>query len=412
MNVESIIPRPRYIERIRPYVGTKLVKAIVGQRRVGKSYVLMQVADLVRSEHPDWMVVHIDHERIEWRHVRTAEDLIAEVTMRSTRGAVGGGGGKAPAKIALFLDEVQEIEGFATAVRGFAADERFDVYLSGSNADLLSSDIATLFAGRAVRIEIHPLTYDEFLIFHEAEDSDASIDRYLRHGGLPFLCRLPADDGVVAEYLAGVLDSVVLKDVVQRYGIRSPALLERLVEFVADNVGSPTSARNIANYLKSGGMEASPQSVLDYLGYLVRSFAIARCPIGDVAGKRLLDGTAKYYFEDLGLRAFVRGSGTAETGKIVENAVYSRLRADGWEASAGRIGDREIDFVCERDGERAFVQAAYLVPDGATREREFGALLAAPGGWPRYVVSMDPLVRDWQGVRHLRLREFLKGGLP
>ena len=405
----TIIPRPRYIDRIRPYIGTSLIKAIVGQRRVGKSFVLLMVAQLLEEEHPDWLVLHLDLERLEWRHLAISEDLVREVNARTAAAAADRGAH--PARIALLLDEIQEVRGYEAAVRGFAADGRFDVYISGSNADLLSGDIATLFAGRAVRIEVHPLTYDEFLRFHRLEDIDGSLNRYLRYGGLPFLSNLPSDDAVQIEYLGAVFDSVVLKDVVQRHGIRSPALLERIVEYVADTVGSPTSARNIANYLKSMHVEASPQSVLDYLGYLTCSFAVVKCPAMDIAGKKILEGTAKYYFEDLGLRGSIRGNREADIGKIVENAVFNRLRADGWTLSSGRAGAREIDFVGERGQERCYVQAAYLMPDAATREREFGVLAALEGGWPRYVVSMDPLIRNFEGIQHLALRDFLRDGL-
>jgi len=405
----NIIARPRYLKRIHPYIGTKIIKAVVGQRRVGKSYVLLQIAELLRAEHPDWLILYIDLERLEWRHLRTGDDLVREVSMAISSGDKTGAH-TSQAKIALLLDEVQELQGYETAVRGFAADERFDVYISGSNADVLSGDIAMLFAGRVVRIEVHSLTYDEFLIFNKLEDKDASLERFLRYGGLPFIANLPNDDLVLSEYLAAVLDSVVLKDVVQRYGVRSPALLERILEFTADNVGSPTSARNISNYLKSIRVDASPQSVLDYLGYLTRSFALIRCPTMDITGKKILEGVSKYYFQDLGLRSVVRAHKDADIGKIVENAVFGRLVADGWTVSSGRIGDREIDFIAERGEDRRFIQAAYLIPDSSTRDREFGALVSLRGGWPRYVISMDPLVQDWQGVHHLKLRDFLRDG--
>jgi predicted AAA+ superfamily ATPase len=405
----DIIPRPRYLNRIRPYFGTKIIKAVVGQRRVGKSCVLLQIAELLRAEHPDWMILHIDLERLEWRHLQTGDDLVREVS-KAASSKIETGAHTAQAKIVLLLDEVQELKGYETAVRGFAADERFDVYISGSNAHLLSGDIATLFAGRVVRIEVHSLTYDEFLIFNKLKDNDASLERFLRYGGLPFIANLPNDDLVLSEYLAAVLDSVVLKDVVQRHGIRSPALLERILEFTADNVGSPTSARNISNYLKNIRVDASPQSVLDYLGYLTRSFALIRCPTMDITGKKILEGNSKYYFEDLGLRAVVRGNRDADIGKIVENAVFGRLAADGWTVSSGRVGDREIDFVAERGEDCRFIQAAYLIPDSSTRDREFGALVSLRGGWPRYVISMDPLVQDWQGIHHLKLRDFLRDG--
>jgi len=406
----DIIPRPRYMDKIRPFIGTRLIKAIVGQRRVGKSCVLLQIAELLRAEHSDWLILHIDLERLEWRHLQNGDDLVHEVSAAISLRS-GQGSNAAPTKVALLLDEVQQLEGYESAVRGFAADERFDVYISGSNADLLSGDIATLFAGRAIRIEVHSLTYDEFLIFNRLEDCDATLERFLWYGGLPFLANLPYDEAVLREYLAAVLDSVVLKDVVQRHGIRSPGLLERILEFAADNVGNPTSARNISNYLKSIRVETSPQSVLDYLGYLTRSFALVRCPTMDIAGKRLLEGISKYYFEDLGLRAVVRGRKDADIGKIIENAVFTRLAADGWALSSGRAGNREIDFIAERGEARCFIQAAYLIPDTSTRDREFGTLASLQGGWPRFVISIDPIVQDFQGVHHLRLRDFLREGL-
>ena len=403
----NIIPRPRYIDRIRPYIGTKLIKAIIGQRRVGKSYILLQLAEYLRNEHPDWFILHIDLEQLEWRHLRTGEDLVREVMSRIPYDAQIG----RQVSIALLLDEVQQLKNFEIAVRGFAADDRFDVYISGSNADLLSSDIATLFAGRAIRIEVFSLTYDEFLTFHRLEDNDEALNKFLYCGGLPFLANLPYDDVVFREYLSAVLDSVVLKDVVDRYGIRSPSLLERILEFIADNIGNPTSARNIANYLRSIRIDASPQSVLDYLGYLTRSFALLRCPIENVGGKKVLEGIAKYYFQDLGLRSVVHNSTSSDISKIIENAVFIRLLADGWKVSTGRIGEREVDFIAEKGQGRCYIQATYLMPDKATKQREFGALAEIEGGWPRFVISMDPIVHDWQGIHHIRLRDFLRDGL-
>ncbi len=400
--IRSLLPRPRYLERIRPHIGSSLIKALVGQRRAGKSCVLYQVEALIRDEHPDWETLFIDLERNEWRHVRNAENLIAEVESRLPQSG----------RLALFIDEVQEVEGYDRAIRGFAADGRFDLYISGSSADLLSGDVATIFAGRAVRIMVHPLAYDEFLVFHGLGDSDESLGRFLRYGGMPFLRELSLEDGTALEYLRGVLDTVVLRDVVLRHGIRSPALLERIVEFIADNVGSPSSARNAANWLRSRGIETSVQSVLDYIGYLVGSFAIHRCAASDIVGKRILEGNDKFYFEDLGIRRALRSFADNDVGKIVENSVYCRLRSDGWDVASGRIGSAEIDFVCEKGGQRRYVQAAYLVPDGTTRKRELASLLAAPDAWPRFLVSMDPLVADHEGIRHLRLRDFLRDGLP
>jgi predicted AAA+ superfamily ATPase len=312
-------------------------------------------------------------------------------------------------KVALFIDEAQEIPGFDRALSSLAAQGRYDIYVTGSNAQLLSGEIATLFAGRTATVRVHPLSYDEFLIFHGRSDSDESLNLYLRYGGLPFLRNLALEDETALEYLGGVFDSVVLKDIVLRHGVRNPAIVARIAEFVADSIGSPTSARNIANYLKSRGIEVSPQSVLDYLVYLEQSFAVRRVKPEDLQGKRILEGGDKYYFEDLGLRTRVRGFSQRELGKVVENAVFLRLEIDGWTVHSGRVGSREVDFVCDRAGQRTHVQATYLLADEATREREFGTLLGLDDAWPKFVVSMDPIQADERGVRHLSLRGFLLG---
>jgi hypothetical protein len=394
MKTDSI-ERPLYTARTRLFFGTPLIKIITGQRRVGKSCVLKSIADIYRAERPDWRVVLIDKELSAWDQVRDASSLEA---------AAAAADGE---RVALFVDEAQEIPGFEKALRSLAAGGRHDIWVTGSNARLLSGEIATLFAGRTVSIRIRALDYSEFLLFHSLADGDPSLALYLRYGGLPFLRNLKLADETVLEYLGGVFDAIVLKDIVQRHGIRNPAVFARMVEFLADSIGSPVSARNVANYLKSKGIDCSPQTALDYFGYLAESYCANRVRAEDVTGKRLLETGDKYYFDDLGMRSAARGFDQRDIGKIIENAVYLKLAGDGWDIRSGRVGDREIDFVCERGNERQYVQAAYLVPDGDTREREFGALLALRDAWPKTVVSMDPLRADYEGVRHVGLREYL-----
>jgi uncharacterized protein len=398
-NAQTLIPRPRYLQRIKPYIGSALIKLITGQRRVGKSSILKLLAQDSARRQPDLPLLYIDKELSSWDAVADGPAL-EEAAKEKAEGG----------KLALFVDEAQEIRGFDRALRSLAAQGGYDIYVTGSNAHLLSADIATLFAGRTATITVHPLSYDEFLAFHAREDSDASLDLYLRYGGLPFLRNLPLEDETAFEYLRGVYDSVLLKDIVLRRSLRNPATLTRIAEYVADCVGSPSSARNVANYLRSRGVEASPQAVLDYMGYLEESFAIARVRAEDLAGKRILESGDKYYFEDLGLRSAARGFSRRDIAKIVENAVFLRLELDGWTVRSGRSGAREIDFACERAGKRIYVQACYLIADDETREREFGALLGTGDAWPRFVVSMDPLQADERGVRHLSLRAFLLGG--
>jgi hypothetical protein len=395
---DVLLERPRYTNRARGWFGNRLIKVITGQRRVGKSFTLRNLAEICRREHPEWRTILIDKELSSWDHVRDAGSL--ERAAASLKGE----------RVALFIDEAQEIAGFERALRSLAAGGHHDIWVTGSNARLLSGEIASLFAGRTATLRIRALEYEEFLRFHSLADSDASLALYLRYGGLPFLRNLRLADETAFEYLRGVFDAIVLKDIVQRHGVRNPAILGRIVEFLADSIGSPVSARNVANYLKAKGIECSPQTVLDYFGHLADAYSVNRVRAEDLAGKRLLESGDKYYFDDLGMRSVARGFDQRDIGKVIENAVFLKLAGEGWDIRSGRVGDREVDFVCERAGSRIYVQATYLVTDGATREREFGSLLSIRDAWPRYVVSMDPLRADHEGIRHLGLQEFLLAG--
>lgn len=395
---DVLLERPRYTNRARGWFGNRLIKVITGQRRVGKSFTLRNLAEICRREHPEWRTILIDKELSSWDHVRDAGSL--ERAAASLKGE----------RVALFIDEAQEIAGFEQALRSLAAGGHHDIWVTGSNARLLSGEIASLFAGRTATLRIRALEYEEFLRFHSLADSDASLALYLRYGGLPFLRNLRLADETAFEYLRGVFDAIVLKDIVQRHGVRNPAILGRIVEFLADSIGSPVSARNVANYLKAKGIECSPQTVLDYFGHLADAYSVNRVRAEDLAGKRLLESGDKYYFDDLGMRSVARGFDQRDIGKVIENAVFLKLAGEGWDIRSGRVGDREVDFVCERAGSRIYVQATYLVTDGATREREFGSLLSIRDAWPRYVVSMDPLRADHEGIRHLGLQEFLLAG--
>lgn len=390
--------RPRTRVKIAPWIGTQLIKVITGQRRVGKSSFLQSLAEefhLASGVAP----LFVQRELSEWAHIRTGDDLLALAQGYAPQG-----------KAVLLIDEVQEIQGFDKALRSLAAEERWDLYVTGSNAELLSGEIASRFAGRSVAIEVFPLGYDEFLVFHSLEDSEASLGQFLRYGGLPFLRHLPLRDDTVFEYLGGVSQTAILKDVVSRHTIRNHDLLTRLALFLADSVGSPVSSHSIARFLKSQRVTASVPTILDYLHHLEQAYLVRRVRRHDLVGKRLLEVAEKHYFEDLGIRAALRGTRPDDFGKLVENAIHHRLLMDGWSLTTGDLDGREIDFVCERRNDRMYVQACYLVADAATREREFGNLLAIPDNHPKLVVSMDPLLQDDRGVKHLGLRSFLRDG--
>lgn len=396
---DGILERPRYWARIEPWIGAPLIKVLTGQRRVGKSCLLTVLRRRIGQRSTDVPVLYIDKERAEWAHLTDAEALLAWTAAAAPTG-----------RGVLMIDEVQEITHFDVALRSLLADGRFDIYVTGSNAELLSGEIASRFAGRSVTIEVHPLDYDEFLVFHDRQDDEDSLDLFLRYGGLPFLRHLPLDDPIVFEYLHGVVQTALLKDVVARHAIRNPDLLERLVLFLADNVGSPISANSIVRFLKSQRVRVSVPTVLSYLAYLEQAFIVRKLRRADLEGKRFFEVAEKHYFEDLGVRTALLGARPRDVAKVVENAVLTRLIADGWSVTTGAVGDREVDFVCRRAGERLYVQACYLLADPATRERELRALLDIDDNHPKIIVSMDPMLASERGVAHVHLRSFLRRG--
>ncbi len=395
----SPLERPAYWPRIEPWVGTQLIKVLSGQRRVGKSCLLVSLRRRLRDAAPDVPVLFIDKERSEWAHLGTAAEVQTWVTAEVPAG-----------RAVLMIDEVQEIADFHVALRSLLAEGRFDIYVTGSNAELLSGEIASRFAGRSVQVTVYPLSYAEFLVFHGLQDDDDALRQYLRYGGLPFLRHLRLEDEVAFEYLHAVAQTAILKDVVTRHSIRNPDLLERLVLFLADNVGSPVSAQSITRFLKNQRIGASVPTVLSYIAYLEQAFLLRRIRRADLEGKRFFEVAEKNYFEDLGIRAALLGTRPQDAAKVVENAVATRLLFDGWTVTTGSVGDREIDFVCHRGDERLYVQACYLLADPATRAREFGALLAVHDNYPKVVVSLDPLPAAERGIAHRHLRAFLRDG--
>ena len=397
-DIPNYIPRSIYVRRLEPLVGKDVIKVLVGQRRVGKSYLLYHVVDMIKERDPACPVLYVNKELAAFDDIRTHADLLA-LTTRQLGSARRG---------CILIDEVQEIENWSRALRSLAAEKRFDIYCTGSNAEMLSGDIATLLAGRAVEVPVRGLSYQEFLGFHRLDEGDESLRRYLRYGGLPHLVDLELTDRVVYEYLGNLYNVILFKDVVARYRIRNIDFLQRLVRFVADSVGSVVTAKRISDYLKSQRVRISPNAVLEYLAHLCHACFLAKVHRADVVGRRIFEIGEKYYFEDLGLRHAVKPFVQQDTGKVLENLVYHHLRVCGWQVTTGRLDRREIDFVATRQEEVMYVQVAYLLTDEATHTREFGNLLDIPDNYPKLVVSMDPVIgASHKGIRHLHIREFL-----
>jgi len=397
---KTYIPRPKYLEMVRPFMGKEIIKVFTGQRRVGKSCIMAQVADTIKQADKKISIIYIDKEKYEFESIKNYHDLTKYI-LNKTGGA----------KTCVFIDEVQEIEGFEKAVRDFARSGKYDVYISGSNSELLSSDLAGKLSGRYIEIRVHGLSYGEFLVFHKLEKSMDSLEKYIRYGGLPYLVNLKLNDEQVFGYLKNVFDAVILKDVVSRFEIRNVNFLERLIEYLADNLGSLVSAKKISDFLESQNIKLSPNTVLNYLSFLQSSFFVAKAQRMDIKGKKIFEIGEKYYFEDLGLRHVIVNFKQVDINKILENLVYCRLIGLGYKVFVGQIDNGEVDFVAEMKGERIYVQVAYLIASGKVEKREFGSLLSIKDNYKKYVVTMDKMAGgSIKGVAHLHILDFLTNG--
>lgn len=401
MEKPSIRTREMYMARLRPYIGKNLIKVLTGQRRVGKSHILMAVQREIAAMNPQANIISVNLEDFAFSHITSAEALHNEIASRLLPDA----------KNYIFVDEVQEVPNFDKVIRSLNLNPANDVYVTGSNSAMLSSEIASRLAGRSVEVRVHPLTYREFLEFHEMTDSDEAIDLYLRHGGMPYLSNLPSPASW-NEYLTGITDAVVYRDIVTRHSLRNNDFLQRLLLYLADNTGQIFTSKKIADYLKSQRVAVSVASVQNYVDYITDAYIINQVRRWDVVGKRLFEIGEKYYFEDVGIRNALIGYRPNDVGKLLENVVYNHLASHGYSVAVGAIaGGREIDFIAERSGERIYVQVAVTVADPSTAEREFGNLLAIPDNYEKLVVTLrDTTPNTLSGIRLLSLREFLMRG--
>jgi predicted AAA+ superfamily ATPase len=399
---EYFIAREKYVEKIRAFIGKNVIKVITGQRRVGKSYILLQLIDEIKNSVVGANLIYINLELETFRHLKTSTDLYRYVSSKLVENY---------SLNYLFIDEIQEIADFQNAVRSLLAEQKCDIFITGSNAHLLSGELATSLSGRYMNFEIHSLSYKEFQLFHKLENSQQTLEKYLTFGGLPFLKNLQLSDNQPFEYLKNVYSTILLKDVVARERIRNVAFLENLVSYLADNVGSLFSALNISKYLKNQQVDISTQVVINYLRTLVNSFFVHKVVRSDVAGMKIFEIGEKYYFEDLGLRNVISGfNAVKDIAKIIENAVYLHLIQCGYKVFAGRIGDKEIDFVGEKDGIKIYVQVSLTMLEEKTQEREFSSLLLIQDNYAKYIVTLNDMHigNNYKGVQCLNLKEFLE----
>jgi predicted AAA+ superfamily ATPase len=397
--MKKYIKRNNYLKKVEPFIDKELIKVLVGQRRVGKSYMLLQIQDKIKALHPSANLIFINKDLNEYDTIQNYQDLYDYVKSNSVENDAN----------YVLIDEIQNISEFEKALRSFAAEGNYDVYCTGSNADLLSGELSTYLSGRYIEIPVFPLSYNEFLEFHKLDDNRESLDHFLKFGGLPYLRNLSLTEDVVFDYLKNVYQAILFKDVVARFNIRNITFLEKLVQFLANHTGTVFSARNIVNFLKSQKINLSVNTVLDYLKYLQTAFFISKVPKTDMIGKKIFEVGEKYYFTDLGLRNSIAGFSPFELNLIVENTVFNHLIQCGYQVKIGHLNGYEIDFVAEKENERVYLQVALRIESKKTMEREFGNLLALKDNYAKYVITLDEYTgRSYEGILHLPLRSFLR----
>ena len=399
MNFPRILKKRKgYIDRIKPFMQKSVVKVLTGQRRVGKSFLLYQLIEEILGEEPDANIIYINLEDFAFSSLQTAEDLHSYIISHS----------KEKAKNYIFIDEIQDIPGFEKVIRSLLLNEDNDIYITGSNAKMLSGELATYLSGRYIEFKIYSLSYSEFLEFHGLTESETSYELYSRYGGLPYLLNLPLEDETVNEYLKSVYSTIVFRDVVSRYKLRNTLFLEKLIQFLSENIGNLFSAKNISDYLKSQHTTISVNQIQSYTEYLNNAFLIHRVERYDLIGKRVFEIGEKYYFENMGIRNIVVGYRITDKAKILENLVYNHLLYKGYDIKVGYYGDKEIDFVGEKNGEKLYIQVALKIDSDKTAEREFGNLLKIQDNYPKIVVTKDTFSgNSYEGIRHCPIRQFL-----
>lgn len=396
----KIIERKYYLEKIENNFSRDFVIILTGQRRVGKSFLLRSLRDRLLNNDAN-CVIFIDKEKKDFDPIVSYTELNAYIDAHR----------KAGKRNFILIDEVQDIDGFERTLRAYYEEEDIELVVTGSNSEMLSSQLSSKIGGRYKEIYVQSLTYKEFLQFHQLEDSDDSLTQYLRFGGLPGLIKIGLNEDEVLEYQNDVMSTVLLKDIILRYKIRNIPFLQNLLRYLADNTGKLISASNVAKFMKSNGSPVSTGLILDYLDYICEAFITKKVYRYDIHGKRLFESNDKFYFQDIGLRnSQVRGVRNFDIEKVIENAVYNHLIYMGYDVTVGQLREKEIDFVAQKGGaETVYIQACYLIAGEETYDREFGNLREIKDNYPKYVISMSPLIgtADDNGITHLSLRHFL-----
>ncbi|MBE6843748.1 MAG: ATP-binding protein [Ruminococcus sp.] len=391
-----MVKRKRYLEKLKKLKDMQLIKVVTGFRRCGKSTLLTQFQEYLKEcgvEHTQ--IININFEKIEFEHLLDYKSLYDYVIERLH-----------PDKTTyIFLDEVQLVENYQKVVDSLFVRDNVDVYITGSNAQMLSGKLATLLSGRYIEIEMLPLSFAEFYELVGGDKRDA-WKRYFSNGSLPYTAYIN-DDEILHDYLLGIYNTVLLKDVVERKKIQDIALLQSVVKFIFDNIGNIVSSKKISDSLVSYGRKTTSVTIENYIQSLLEAYVIYKVERYDVKGKQHLKSLEKYYIVDTGLRKLLLGKNNTDIGHILENIVYLELIRKGFKVSIGKVDDLEVDFIAEKDGDKEYYQVSASILDPGTFKREIEPLRRIRDNYPKYIITMDEITSNDEGIKQINIIDFL-----
>lgn len=397
--------RELYIEKIKPFINKDIIKVLTGIRRSGKSVMLKLIMEeLKQNKIDEKQFININFENLINRELTTADKLHEYILKKAS---------EIKKKCYIFLDEIQEVKDWEKCINSLRVNEEydFDIYITGSNAKLLSGELSTYLAGRYVEFVIYPFSFKEFLETLKSIQQDVStreaFQKYVKFGGMPFLYNLAFEEEASLQYLKDIYSSIILKDITQRNKIRDTDLLERVISYLIMNVGNNFSATSISKFFKSENRKVSVETILNYIKAAEESFLIYRVSRDDLIGKKVLNVNEKYYIADHGMREAILGSNQRDINQIFENIIYLELLRKGYNVRVGKVDNLEVDFVCTKGNEKIYVQVAYLLASSETIEREFTSLEKINDNYPKYVISMDEFDMSRNGIIHINIIDFL-----
>ncbi len=395
---DKMLKRELYLKKIRDFYDSNLIKILVGIRRGGKSVILEQIIEEIKDKDVDKEhIIYINFEYIEFEELTDYKILNKYIKEKITDDS----------KYYLFFDEIQNVENFEKVINSLRASQNVSIFITGSNSRLLSEELSTVLSGRYVSFKINPLSYKEVLELLEVKDSNEEIfENFMKWGSLPNRFEFK-NENAIKNYLYGVFDSIILRDVVERLKIRDTALFNLILQYIIDTIGREFSAENIINFLKNEGRDVSTLTIYSYLDALCKALLIRKVFRYDVHGKAVLKTLNKYYVTDLGIAQIKNNKTEVDKSYAIENIVYNELIIKGYDVYTGKTKKGEIDFVATKPDKKIYIQVAFSIPNEETKNREFGAFNEIKDNYPKYVISLDKLKYEYNGIKHINLINFL-----